>query len=676
MGFPSERIRNVALVGHKGAGKTALVDAMRFIAKAAPNLGANGLDDTPEERAHQATLEARWVRLQWGDTIVNLIDTPGEATLFADARWALSAVDAAILVISATDGVKSGTERAFRWIQESHLPCLAVLTKVDDDGAQIDKVLAAAHERFKEPVDPIEVPVGVGTRHHGVVTLLPPRAWTAVPEGPSATPSPVPASLEKEVQATRSHLVEDVASTDDTLTDKYLTDGDLSTDDLDAGLHADVAQGKLLPVYYASGTMPSGIAALLDAIVAELPAPEAALADPLAAPVAAMVWKTRIDPHVGRLSFTRIRQGVLRSDAHLCTASDGGRERVGQLLQGLGGDLKPVTEAVAGDLVVVTKLKSARTGETLCDEKHLSSLPRPELPQPLFARTLLADDRGKEDKLAAALARLVEEDPGLTVTHDETGHELIVGGAGPLHLDLTLERLKRKSGIQARLGPPRIAYRETLTRAVKNIEGKQKKQTGGHGQFGVCYIDVEPLPRGAGFEFENAIVGGVIPRQFVPSVEKGVLRAMERGILAGYPMVDVKVRVVDGKTHSVDSSDAAFQAAGFKAFRAAAASAHAALLEPVVKLTVSVPNATTGDAIGDVTARRGKVLATETSDDATLITAHVPLAETLDFEPKLASMTQGKGTFTLAFDHYEICPGHVQDKAIAQSGYKVKEEEE
>jgi elongation factor G len=432
-----------------------------------------------------------------------------------------------------------------------------------------------------------------------------------------------------------------------------------------------VAAGKLLPVYYASGTKPSGIAALLDAIVAELPPPTTADGD-----VAAQVWKTRIDPHVGCLSFARVRQGLLRSDAHLCNASDGTRERVGQLLQGVGGELKPVGEAGAGDLVVVTKLKGTRTGETLCDEKRPVALPRLELAPPLFARTLVTDQRGREEKLVAALQRLVEEDPGLSVTHDETGHEMIIAGAGPLHLDLTLERLRRKSGIDARLGPPRIAYRETLTRAVARVEGKQKKQTGGHGQFGVCYIDVEPLPRGAGFVFENAIVGGVVPRQFVPSVEKGVVRAMALGVLAGYPMVDVKVRLVDGKTHSVDSSDAAFQAAGFKAFRAAAAVAHPALLEPVVKLQVTVPNATTGDAIGDLTSRRGKVLATETGDDATVISAHVPLAETLELEPKLASITQGKGSFTLALDHYELCPGHVQERAIQQSGFKLKDEDE
>jgi elongation factor G len=674
MAVPSERIRNVALLGHKGAGKTALIDAMRFVARAVPGLGGDGLDDTPEERAHHATFESRWVRLHWDDRIINLIDTPGEATLAAETRWALTAADAAILVISASDGIKSGTERAFRWIQEAHLPCLAVLTKVDEEGTRIAEVLAMAHERFKEPVDAVEVPMGVGAGHRGVVTLCPPRAWTGLPEGPSAVSSAVPASMAVEVEATRSHLVEDVAGTDDTLTDHYLTDGDLSAAELDAGLRADVAAGKLLPVYFASGRVVSGISALLDAIVAELPAPPPS--GPEDDGMAALVWKTRIDPHIGRLSFAKVRAGVLHTDDHLCNGGDGNKERVGQLLQGNGKEMKVVTEAVAGDMVVVTKLKTTRTGETLCDDKHPRALEGPSLPPPLFSRALLPVDRGKEDKLWAALGRLVEEDPGLTISHDETGHELVVGGAGPLHLELTLERLRRKSGIIAHLGPPRIAYRETLTRAVSHIEGKQKKQTGGHGQFGVCLLDVEPLPRGAGFVFENAIVGGVVPKQLVPSVEKGVLRALHRGVLAGYPLVDVKVRLVDGKTHSVDSSDAAFQAAGFKAMRAAAAAAHPVLLEPVVKLVVSVPNAVTGDVIGELTARRGKVLATQTDDVATQVTAHVPLGETLEFEPKLASLTQGKGTFTLAFDHYDVCPGHVQERAIAQSGFVGKDDDE
>jgi elongation factor G len=666
------QIRNVALVGHKGAGKTALVEAMLYVARAASAIPSGLCDDTPEERAHGTTLESRLVRLQWGDTLINLIDTPGEATLHAEAQMALAAADAALLIISATGGVESGTERAFRWLHEANLPALAVLTKVDEEGARVEEVVAQAHDRFKEPVDAMEVAVGgPGARYRGVATVLPPKAWVGAPEGPSAVPSPVPPELAPALAATRAHLVDDVAGTDDALTDKFLEKGDLTPEELDAGLHADVAESKLLPVFFASSLTPSGIVALLDAIASLVPPPAPALDGPLAA----FVWKTHIHPHIGRISFARVRAGVLRGDARLANGADGNKERVGQLLQGIGRELKPVAEAVAGDIVAVSKLKTTRTGETLCDEKHPVTLPRPRLMPPLYARALLADARGKDDKLGAAVARLAEEDPGLVLTHDETGHELVVAGGGPLHLEITLERLSRRSGLTAHLGPPRIAYRETVTRAVTRVEGKQKKQTGGHGQFGVCQIDIEPLPRGAGFEFEDAIVGGVIPRQFIPSVEKGVRRALERGGLAGYPVVDVKVRLVDGKAHSVDSSDAAFQAAGFKAFRAAAAAAHPVLLEPIVKLRVHVPGASTGDAIGDLNARRGKVLGTEAEDESTVISAWVPLSETLDYEPKLASLTQGKGTFELAPDHYDFCPGHVQERVIAQSGYQREEED-
>jgi elongation factor G len=672
MGIRPQDVRNVAVVGHKGVGKTSLIDAMLYIARAVARLGSGVLDDTPEEREHATTLEARVARLKWGDAVINLIDVPGDASLQAETRYALAAADAALLVISAADGVQSGTERAFRLIHEAGLPCLGVLTKVDDDSARVEEVVKDAHQRFKEPVDPMEVALGFGSRYRGVVTVVPPKAWIGAPEGPTATPSPVPAEVDEAVRSARAHLVDDVAGTDDALTDKYLTDGDLTPADLEAGLFADVAQGKLLPVYFASAVVPSGIVALLDAIVSLLPPPAA----PLDEPAAAFIWKTHIDPHIGRISWARVRSGVLNQDVHLSNSRDGSRERIGQLLTGLGRELGPVGEAVAGDIVAISKLKATGTGDTISDEKHPVTLPRPELPPALYSRALQPDERGKDDKLGAALLRLAEEDPGLVVSHDETGHELVVSGSGPFHLELTLERLRRKSGLGAHLGSPRIAYRETITRKVATVEGKQKKQTGGHGQYGVCYIDIEPLPRGAGFQFENAIVGGVIPRQFVPSVEKGVQRAMERGALAGYRVVDVKVRLVDGKTHSVDSSDAAFQAAGFKAFRAAVAAAHPVLLEPIVKLQVSVPDGSTGDALGEINARRGKVVGTDTDGEQTVITAWVPLAETLDFEPKLASMTRGKGTFTLSFDHYDVCPEHVRERVTAQSGYHPKEEED
>ena len=687
-GIKPEDIRNVAVLGHKGAGKTALIEAMLYLAKAAPRLGKPGdrccgLDDSAEEKAHMSTLESRLVMLNWAGKKINLIDTPGEASLFADTRMALAAVDAVLLVVSARAGVETGTERFSRWIRETRTPCLVVLTKVDDENARIDEVVADMRA-LKEPVTLMEVTTGTGRDFRGVVDERTGKAWVGKPESPSSLqPSDVPPEIQKKVEEVHAKLVDDIAATDDTLTDHYLTDGDLPQVEIDEGARKAVAAAKLVPLYCASSVVPSGIVALLDAIVDLLPSPaqrpawRGTLPDKTAVerepklegPLAAFVFKTHIDPHAGKTSCLRVLSGVLHPDAQLVCPKDGHRERVAQVLQGAGKEIKPVTQAVAGDLVFATKLKNARTGDTLTEEKHPFLLSLSERQAPLFSRAVIIA-KGLEEKVALSIQRLVEEDPGLSFSHQEESRELIVSGLGALHLEITLERLRRRAGIECRLGPPRIPYRETFTRKVANIEGKQKKQTGGHGQYGLCYIDLEPLPRSSGFEFEDAIVGGVIPRQFIPSVEKGVVRALGQGVIAGYPVVDVRVRLVDGKYHAVDSSDAAFQVAGYRAFRAAASAAHPVLLEPIVKVEVTVPSSAMGDVVGDLSSRHGKVLGTDANDESTTITALVPLAQTLEYEPVLTGMTRGKGTFTVAFDHYDFCPPHVQEQVIRESGFK------
>jgi elongation factor G len=687
-GIKSEDIRNVAVVGHKGAGKTALIEAMLYLAKVAPKLGkvgerACGLDDSPEERAHMSTLESRLVSLIWGGKKVNLIDTPGETSLFADTQMALNAADAVLLVVSARSGVETGTERLSRWILQSRTPCLVVLTKVDDEHARIDEVISEVRA-LKEPITVMEVATGTGPAFRGVVDERTGKAWVGKPEAPTALePGEVPAEMKKQVDEVHAKLVDDIAGTDDALTDRYLTEGDLPQQEINEGARKAVLAAKLVPVYCASSAIPIGIAALLDAIVDLLPSPadrptwrgtnsekNPTEREPkVDAPVAALVFKTHIDPHAGKSSYLRVLSGTLSPDAQLVCPKDGHRERVAQLLHGAGKDLKPLPFAVAGDLVCATKLKTVRTGETLSDEKQVFTLALPNRPAPLFSRAVLTS-KGMEEKVAVAIQRLVEEDPGLSFSHREESRELIVSGLGALHLEITLERLRRRLGVDCKLGPPRIPYRETMARKVTNIEGKQKKQTGGHGQFGVCYIDLEPMARGSGFVFEDAIVGGVIPRQFIPSVEKGVVRAMNQGVIAGYPVVDVKVRLVDGKYHSVDSSDAAFQVAGYRAFRAAAAAAHPVLLEPIAKIEVTVPSESMGDVVGDLSSRHGKVVGTDANDETTTITAFVPLAQTLEYEPVLTGMTHGKGTFAITFDHYDFCPAHTQEQVIKESGFK------
>jgi elongation factor G len=438
------------------------------------------------------------------------------------------------------------------------------------------------------------------------------------------------------------------------------------------------------------------VVALLDAIVDLVPPPHARpafkgtvptskvgatpapteRAPSMDAPTAAFVFKTTWDQHAGLTSWVRVLSGSLKPDSTMLNAQTGNTERLGKILHGVGKDMKQVDVATAGDIVALPKLKATRTTHTLSDEKHPVVYAFPALPPPLFSRGVKFEAKGGEDKVATALHRLSEEDPGLIVGQDEMTREMLVSGLGSLHLEITVERIRRRIGIDCRLGPPHIAYKETITRKVTGIEGKHKKQSGGHGQFGVCYIDMEPNPRGAGFLFEDAIVGGSIPRQFIPSVEKGIVKSMARGFLAGFPMIDVKVRVYDGKYHDVDSSDAAFQMAGSKAFKAAAAQCQPVILEPIVKLQVTTPQSTTGDVIGDINSRRGRILGTDSVDEQTIVNAYVPLSEVLEYESKLKSMTQGKATFSMSVSHLEICPPIVQDKVVKDSGFKHADEDE
>jgi elongation factor G len=692
MSTPDE-IRNVVVLGHKGTGKTSLVEAALFVAKVTPKLGksgdrTSGLDDSPEERAHATTLEARPVSLRWSGKKVNLVDTPGEASFIADARLAAIACDAAIVCVSARDGVQTGTERSLALVRELNLPCLIVLTKMDDEHARPDEVLAQIKEHLRAPMAMMELAEGVGAKFQGVIAVRTGKAWVGRPEAPaSIAPAPIPPESKSRFEAARAHLVDDVAGTDDALTEKYLSEGDLSQEELDAGARHAIAMGKLIPIYDASFTMPSGIVALLDAIVDLVPSPNER--PPFAnegdtdkrdgkadGPLAAIVFKTHVDPHAGKISYVRVLSGTLRADANVVAGSTGQRDRVGTLSQGTWRETKPIPEAVAGDICAVAKLKVARTGDTISDEKRPFIAKLPASPPALYSRTLIVEGKGVEEKAVAALQRICEEDPGLGFKHDPQSREMLVEGLGALHLDITLERLRRRAQIDCRLGPPRIPYRETTRGRTTHVEGKQKKQTGGHGQYGVCYIDLEPLPRGSGFVFEDAIVGGVIPRQFIPSVEKGVKRAMEHGVLSGYPVVDVKVRLVDGKYHSVDSSDAAFQVAGFRAFRTAMQAAQPSLLEPIAKLEVTIPGDYLGDVIGDINARGGRVIGTSSAGTNSVVDAYVPLANTNDYEPKLTSITSGRGTFALGFDHYDFCSPHTTDKVIKESGFKHVEDED
>lgn len=699
--FAPDDIRNVAIIGHKGSGKTQLAEAMLYIAKATPKLGkvddkSSILDESIEEKEHACSLETSVTSLSWGGKKINVVDTPGEGSFLADTRLALGAVDAAILVVSGKDGVQPITERVFAWTRELGIPALVVITKVDAENTKPDEAVNEVKNRLKVPVCVMEARIGEGLQYEGIVTLRTQKAFLGKAEVPVAAPGAVPAHLKAQVENSRGRLVDDVAGTDDNLTEKYLTEGDLTQAELDDGLRHAIAGSKLYPVYYVSSVKPSGVAALLDAIVELVPPPHAhapfkgtvpttkAGAQPAAAerlptidaPTAVFVFKTTWDQHAGLTSWGRVLSGMLKPDSSLINSHTGNSERLGKIGYAIGKETKQIDQAPAGDIVALPKLKATRTTNTLTDERSPFAYSFPELPPPLFSRGVRFEVKGGEDKVATALHRLAEEDPGLHVGQEESTREMVVSGLGSLHLEITVERIRRRIGIDCRLGPPHIAYKETITKKATGIEGKHKKQSGGHGQFGVCYIDMEPMPRGGGFLYEDAVVGGAIPRQFIPSVEKGIVKSMARGYLAGFPMIDVKVRIYDGKYHDVDSSDAAFQMAGSKAFKAAAAQCHPVILEPVVKLQVTVPQVATGDVIGDINSRRGRILGTDSVEDLTIVNAYVPLSEVLEYESKLKSMTQGKGTFSMAVSHLEICPPMVQDKVVKDSGFKATEEDE
>jgi elongation factor G len=673
-----EDIRSVAVVGHKGAGKTALIEAMAYMAKAVPRLGKPGsrglgLDDTPEEQEHLGTFETRLVTLSWNGARIQLLDTPGESGFWADTQLAFAVADAVLLVVSARAGVETGTQRLARLALETRKPCLVAVTRCDDEQARVEDVVQEVRE-LKEPLAIIEVPHHrpAGAALDGVISVTTMKAWVGHRESPDQLDSdPIPDDVRDEVRRAREKLVDDVAGTDDSLADRYLTEGDLAPDELRTGEHRAVAQNKLVPVLFTSATTPFGIIALLDAIVDFAPTPLDARA--CEAPLGALVVKTKIDSH-GRTSLLRVLSGTLRSDSHVLCSGSGDKERIGQIFPG-GNGTKPVGEACAGELVLVPKLKTARGGDMLCEDKQAVALEPPARPVPIFSRAVISPQKSMDEKVAQALRVLEEEDPGLSVTLGADGHQLVVSGLGALHLDVTLERLRRRTKLDVKLGPPRIEYRETVTRSVRGVEGKQKKQSGGHGQFGVVVLDLEPLPRGAGFVFEDAVVGGAVPRQFIGSVKKGVERALAHGVLAGYAVVDVKVRLVDGKHHSVDSSDAAFQTAGYKGFLAAARAAHPILLEPLAKMSLSVPPEALGDVLGDLAARNGTVLGQEVDGDHAQIDAFLPFAQLSDYEPVLSARTQGRGRFVFGFDHYELVPPALQSKIVRDSGFTSAEED-
>ena len=680
------RIRSLILIGHGGVGKTSLAEALLLAAGATKTLGraadgTSSFDTEPEEQKRGSSIFSAFHHVEWKKSHVNLIDAPGAAAFVHDASNCLRAATTAVLVVSPNGETKGEDEKVLTWASELGVPRIAFVTRMDRERASFEQAVSDLTGVLEQKAIPVQLPIGAEAGFKGVVDLLSGKAWLGQGESGQMREAEVPADLADEVRAARERLVEAVAESNDELLEHYLEGGELTQDELLSGLRAAIIGGDLLPVLCGAGANAIGAATLLDFVVevcpsaADLPATvgddpkseaEVRRAPAASEPFSAQIVRTVIDPFAGKLSVFRVFSGQIAADSTVYNSTRQVKERLGHLFRLEGKKQTQIPKAVAGDVVAVAKLKDAATGDTLCDEKVHTYFPRLRDFESSIQFALEAKNKGEEDKVMAGLHRLQEEDPALHLDRDEQTKEILLGGTGQLHVEATIERLKRKFGVEVVLKAPKVPYKETI-RGKSQAEGKVKKQTGGHGQFAVAWLEVEPLPRGSGFEFVDRIVGGVVPRNFIPAVEKGVREALPHGAIAGFPVVDVRVTLFDGKHHDVDSSEMAFKTAAALGFKTAFEQAKPVLLEPIMALDVQVPDDSMGDVIGDVNARRGKVQGVEPRGHSQVIKARVPMAEMLKYGPDLNAMTAGRGSFHMEFSHYEELPAHLVDKVVKEA---------
>jgi elongation factor G len=680
--YPSERIRNIAVVGHGGTGKTSLVESMLFAAKAIDRLGrvedgSTTTDFDPEEIRRKITVNAAAAPLEWRDHKINLIDTPGYPDFIGEVVGALRAVETALVVVDAVAGIEVQTEKVWTLAAREQKSRILVVSRMDRENAVFSRALENLQERFGRQVVALQWPIGSEGSLQGVVDLLEMRARSE--RGPIPLDA-VPAEAADAARAARDRLIEAVAETDDALTETYLEKGELSAEALAQGLRAGVRSGALVPVLCVAAMRAIGVDAVLDMLVMLSSSPaergqvtakgkggEVVLSAAPGGVLAAQVFKTMADPYVGKLSYLRVFSGTLSSDSQVWNANKGRVERLGQLFFLRGKQQEPTPEIPAGDIGAVAKLAEAATGDTLTEKDRAVLLPPIEFPKPAIAMAIEPKSKADEDKMGSALNRLLEEDHTLSVQRASEMKQTVISGMGESHLEIVADRLRRKFGVDVNLSPPRVAYRETV-RAHARVQGKYKRQTGGRGQYGDAWIELDPQPRGEGYEFVDKIFGGAIPRQYIPAVEKGIKETMEEGIIAGYPVVDVKVTLVDGSYHDVDSSEMAFKIAGSMAFKKAMTDAKPVLLEPIASVAVHVPDDQMGDIIGDLNSKRGRIQGMEPAGDGTtVIRAQVPMAEMLRYASDLRSLTGGRGTFEQEFSHYEEVPSHITEKVIGEA---------
>ena len=692
--YETKDIRNVGIAGHGHCGKTSVAAGLLYAAGATSRLtrvdeGNTVTDYDEEEINRKLTISTSVAAIEWKKTKINLLDTPGFNMLLNDARSALVAADSVIIVVDAIAGVEAQTEKMWNTAEEFGLPRAIVINKLDRERSSFDRTMESIHARFGRSAVPIQLPLGSEKDFRGVIDLVRMKAYVYTMDGDGkGKETEIPAEYAEAAKQAHEELVEIVAEGKDDLMEEFFEQGTLPEEHIIAGIDEEMRENRIFPVLCLSGLHDIGSDWLLNLIVEAFPSPcdrppakvalngkeaERKADDKL--PASAFVFKTTADPFAGRITFFKVLSGCVKNDAHLFSALKGHEERLAHIGAPFGKTLMPVTEFHAGDIGAVAKLKDTLTGDTLTEKGSPVLFPGVKLPEPSIAFAVEAKSRADEDRMGNALHKLLEEDLSLRFYRDPQTREFLVAGTGQQHVEIAVSRLKKRYGVDVALKAPKIPYRETI-RGTADVQGRHKKQTGGHGQFGDCWIRMEPLPRGGKFEFANETFGGSIPKNYIPAVEKGIIETAERGYLAGFPMVDFKVVVYDGSYHDVDSSELAFKLAARKAFRAAMATAKPAILEPVMNVEIQAPVEFAGDLMGDLNGRRGRISGMDTQGATQIIKAQVPMAEMLSYQSDLTSMTQGRASFSMEFDHYDYVPQLQADKIIAAAKAARTGEEE
>ncbi len=690
--YDTAKVRNVGIVAHGGAGKTSLTEAILFATGTNDRLGrvddgSSTMDFEPEEIKRKITVSSSLNHGEWNGHSLHIIDTPGYGDFIADTRSCLRVLGGAVVIISAISGVKVQTEEVWEWANEAEIPRIAFVNKMDRERANFLRAMGDMEKALGARAVAVQLPLGAEEDFEGVIDLIQMKAYRYVKDlSGKFTEIDIPADYLADAESMRERLVETVAEAYDALTEKFLDTGELTNEEILDGLRVGTLRNTFTPVFCGSALMNIGVPQLLDYLCLCLPSPldrgrvsginpktneVEERAPEESQPFSALVFKTTSDPYTGKISVFRVYSGVLNSDSTVYNSTRDSTERIGQLYELEGKKQKPIKQAVAGDIVAVAKLKETVSGDTLCDpDKPIVYEPAKSL-EPVISFAIQPKSKNDEDKIHGALQRLMEEDPTITLRRDEQTREHIISGMGQVHLEVTIEKLKRKFGVEVELKTPKVPYLETIKSAVK-VQGKYKKQSGGRGQYGDCWVEFIPLGRGEGYQFEDKIVGGVIPKTYIPAVDKGIQEASLEGALAGYPLVDFKAVLYDGSFHTVDSSEMAFKIAGSMAFKKAMEMSKPVLLEPIMKMKITVPEDNMGDVIGDLNSRRGKVVGVEPKANSQIIRAVVPMAEVLSYANDLRSMTSDRGLFTAEFSHYEEIPSHLAQKVINEAAANNK----